>query len=193
MLAEVSSLLRCYAVWGKQFPVFWTIVMPAPSELFIFPSDATQSQHFTVSIIQHYSPAIQPLPNTRLCYKYPSQYTKAQLHVHHLYMKIRVTLYVYWCFQSHATHSVWSFIIWQLVVTLNIDHWMCSELSIWMHSCSCIVAWWWPIFKVRTSCQIINSQKECLVCDWKHQYTFAFRLLPTPLAQYTLFSSPFYK
>jgi len=70
--------------------------------------------------------------------------------------------------------------------------WMCSEISIWMHSCSCGVAWWWLIFKVKTSYQTINNQKECLVCDWKYQYTFAFRLLPTPLAQYTRFSSPFF-
>lgn len=86
VLSEDSSLLWCYAVWGKQFPGFWRTVMPSSSEIiillqiiiFVFnwfllpalihqaphsygiPIDTTKSQHFSV----HISTLLSRLPPT---------------------------------------------------------------------------------------------------------------------------------
>ena len=37
-------------------------------------------------------------------------------------------------------------------------------LSFCMHSCSCIMAWWRPTFKVENRCQTINDQKRNVLC-----------------------------
>lgn len=48
---------------------------------------------------------------------------------------------------------------------------MTLKLRLRMHSCSCTMAWWWPITEDETSCQVINIRKR-FVCGWKHCYIF---------------------
>jgi len=38
-------------------------------------------------------------------------------------------------------------------------------LSFCMHSCSCKMAWWWPLLEVETSCQVINNWNG-VCCAW---------------------------
>jgi hypothetical protein len=79
---------------------------------------------------------------------------------------------IYQCSQSHTTHS-FSF-IYYCITSLDSEHgssfghytrtWMYTEtkycrleisglmvLSFCIHSCSYIMTWWWPLFKVKTS------------------------------------------
>jgi len=37
------------------------------------------------------------------------------------------------------------------------------------YSC-CTMTWWWHIFGVESSCQVINDRKKCFVCDCTGRY-----------------------
>jgi len=95
-------------------------------------------------------------------YKWHNIYDYLQLHTAHSSAVI-----YYWATSFDPKYGSLSGLYprtWMYTATkhhkLQISRFHIKNVSFCIHSYSCIMAWWWPLSRVKTSCQVINNCKS---------------------------------